>query len=276
MKQKFVLIAAIAFGLIAALLTRSWIDSKENEYAKRHAELTRKTEKVQVIVAYRTLPKGTVVATADIANGTVFEAAVRGRPVITKDDYMRILGRRLEQTIEAGSPIFWSDIEGGTAGYKGLAHDVQPGMRAVSIAVSGANAVSGMIRPNDAVDVLGTFVFGDESGAKADELVTLTMLQNVTVLATGTDTAKTIDPMERNASGYSTVTLEVTPREAELLVFAQQMRGRLSLTLRSPNDVQYETELPRVDFKKVEAELSELNEYRQKKIRGAKSGRGAN
>lgn len=277
MKQKFVLIAAIVFGLIAALLTRSWISSKESEYARRHAELTRKTEKTQVIVATRTLPAGTVITTADLANGTVFEISVRGRPVITKEDYMRILGRRLEQTIEAGAPIFWSDIEGGTAGYKGLAHDVQPGMRAVSIAVSGANAVSGMIRPNDAVDVLGTFVFGgDDSGARVDEFVTLTMLQNVTVLATGTDTAKTIDPMAKNASGYSTVTLEVTPREAELLVFAQQMRGRLSLTLRSPNDVQYETELPRVDFKKVEAELSELNEYRQKKIRGAKSGRGAN
>ena len=273
MKQKFVLIAAIAVGLIAALLTRSWISGKEAEYRRRHDELTRRTEKVQVFCAYRPLPKGTVITTEDIALGTVFEVAVRGRPVITKDDYMRVLGRRLEQTIERGSPIFWSDIEGGTAGYKGLAHDIQPGMRAASIAVSGANAVSGMIRPNDTVDVLGTFVFGEGNGAGADELVTLTMLQNVTVLATGTDTAKTIDPMERNASGYSTVTLEVTPREAELLVFAQQMRGRLSLTLRSPNDVQYETELPRVDFKKVEAELGELNEYRQKKIRGAKSGR---
>lgn len=273
MKQKFVLIAAIAFGLIAALLTRSWIGSKEAEYQRRHDELTRKTAKVQVVCAARTLPKGTVVTSEDIGLGSVFETSVRGRPVITKDDYMRILGRKLEQSIEKGAPIFWSDIEGGTAGYKGLAFDIQPGMRAVSIAVSGANAVSGMVRPNDTVDVLGTFVFSDEeSGAKADDLVTLTMLQNVTVLATGSDTAKTIDPMERNSSGYSTVTLEVTPREAELLVFAQQMRGRLSLTLRSPNDVNYESELPRVDFKKVEAELTELNEYRQKKIRGGKGG----
>ena len=274
MKQKFVLIAAIAFGLIAAILTRSWISSKEAEYQKRHDELTRKTKKVQVVCAARTLPKGTVITTEDIGMGTVFETAILGRPSISKDEYPRILGRKLEQSLERGAPILWSDIEGGTAGYKGLAHDIQSGMRAVSIAVSGANAVSGLVRPNDTVDVLGTFVFGEESGATADELVTLTMLQNVTVLATGTDTAKTIDPMERNASGYSTVTLEVTPREAELLVFAQQMRGRLSLTLRIPNDVQYETELPRVDFKKVEAELSELNEYRQKKIRGAKTGRG--
>lgn len=271
MKQKFVLIAAIAFGLIAALLTRSWISSKEAEYARRHEELTKNTAMVTVIGALRNLPKGTVITTEDIGLVKVSERSVRGRPTITKDEYPRMLGRRLEQTIDKGVAIFWSDIEGGTAGYKGLAYDIQSGMRAVSIAVSGANAVSGMVRPNDTVDVLGTFVFGDESGANADELVTLTMLQNVTVLATGSETAKTIDPMARNATGYSTLTLEVTPREAELLVFAQQMRGRLSITLRNPSDVQYETELPRVDFKKVESELTELNEYRQKKIRGARS-----
>lgn len=273
MKQKFVLIAAIAFGLVAALLTRSWISSKEADYQRRHDELTRKTARVKVICAYRTLPKGTIITTEDVAEGSVPELSVRGRPSISREDYPRILGRRLEQTIEKNTPIFWSDIEGGTAGFKGLAYDIQSGMRAVSIAVSGANAVSGMIRPNDTVDVLGTFTFGDEAGATADELVTLTMLQNVTVLATGSETAKTLDPMARNAAGYSTITLEVTPREAELLVFAQQMRGRLSLTLRNPSDVQYESELPRVDFKKVESELSELNEYRQKKIRGAKASR---
>ena len=273
MKQKFVLIAAVAFGLIAALLTRSWIASKDREYQALQDQLTRRTARIKVICAYRALPKGAEITEDDIALGSVFESAVRGRPYVTYEDRMRLYGRRLAQSIEPGVPIFWSDVEGGTAGYKGLAHDIQPGMRAVSIAVSGANAVSGMVRPADTVDVLGTFSFAEGEGASADELVTLTMLQNVTVLATGTDTAKTIDPMARNAAGYSTVTLEVTPREAELLVFAQQMRGRLSLTLRSPNDVQYETELPRVDFKKVESELTELNEYRQKKIRGGRATR---
>ncbi len=267
MKQKFVLIAAIFFGLVAALLTRAWIGSKETEYAKMREDLLGKAKKTSAVVAYRTLPKGTVVSAEDLAKDTVLEIAVRGRPVVVPDDYMRIVGRKLEQTIEKGAPIFWSDLEGGQAGYKGLAYDIRPGMRAQSIAVSGASAVSGMVRPNDTVDVLGTFVFSKDEAPDAEELVTMTMLQNVTVLATGTDTAKTIDPLQKNLSGYSTVTLEVTPREAELLVFAQQMRGRLSLTLRSPSDVNYESELPRVDFKKVESELEQLNEYRQKTIR---------
>lgn len=267
MKQKFVLIAAIVFGLVAAFLTRSWIDGKEAEYEKRRQDLLGKAARVRAVVVARALPSGTVLQIEDLAQANVLELAVRGRPVITPDDVGRAVGRRLEQSVEKGAPLFWSDIEGGTSGYRGLAYDIRPGMRAASIAVSGANAVSGMVRPNDTVDVLGTFVFDASDAPDSSDLVTLTMLQNVTVLATGTETAKTIDPMERGSSGYSTVTLEVTPREAELLVFAQQMRGRLSLTLRSPTDVEYEKELPRIDFKAVESRLVELNEYRQTRIR---------
>lgn len=273
MKQKFVLIAAVAFGLIAALLTRSWMNSTERMYRAEQKRFQQQTAKVKVVCATRALPAGSEITEDDIIPALTYEMAVRNRPYVKYEERAYLYGRRLAQSVEPNVPLFWSDVEGGTAGYKGLAHDIRPGMRAVSIAVSGANAVSGMVRPADTVDVLGTFSFSEGEGASADELVTLTMLQNVTVLATGTDTAKTIDPMARNAAGYSTVTLEVTPREAELLVFAQQMRGRLSLTLRSPNDVQYETELPRVDFKKVESELTELNEYRQKKIRGGRATR---
>lgn len=267
MKQKFVLIAAIVFGLAAALLTRSWIAGKEAEYRRQREALLGKAVRTEVLVAARSLPGGTVLQAEDLLRAKVFEFQVLGRAVVTPTEGAGILGRRLERPVEKGAPLFWSDIENGLAGYKGLAHDIRPRMRAVSIAVSGANAVSGMIRPNDTVDVLGTFVLGASDAPGADDLVTLTMLQNVTVLATGSDTAKTIDPSPHASGGYSTVTLEVTPREAELLVFAQQMRGRLSLTLRSPTDVDYEKDLPRIDFKAVEASLVDLNEYRQNSIR---------
>ena len=65
--------------------------------------------------------------------------------------------------------------------------------------------------------------------------------------------------------GYSTVTLEVTPREAEMLAFAEQIRGRLSLSLRNRSDVSYEKELPKVDFEKIRSTIEELNLKRQQK-----------
>ena len=104
--------------------------------------------------------------------------------------------------------------------------------------------------------------------------MTMTVLQNVTVLATGTATARSRDPLgdPGGADGsYATVTLCSTPREAEVLVFAQQMRGRLFLTLRNGSDVYYEEELPRIDFSKIEGELGDLNRQRQSKLRGLPS-----
>ena len=58
----------------------------------------------------------------------------------------------------------------------------------------------------------------------------------------------------------------MTPREAEMLAFAEQMRGRLTLSLRNRNDVSYEKELPQVDFAKIRAEIEELNLKRQQKL----------
>ena len=90
--------------------------------------------------------------------------------------------------------------------------------------------------------------------------MTSTILQNVLVLATGRQTAKM---KGQENMGYATVTLEVTPREAEMLAFAEQIKGRLVLTLRNRNDTHYEKELPQVDFEKIMSEISELNQNRQ-------------
>lgn len=136
-------------------------------------------------------------------------------------------------------------------------------MRAVSINVSGAASVSGMVKPNDHIDVLGTFTFPNAKNGEL-ELVTLTILQNVTVLATGKDRTKS-GQANPNAS-YNTVTLEVTPREAEMLAFAEQIKGRLTLALRNPSDLYYEKTLPKVDFSKIQTEIESLNQLRQETV----------
>ena len=153
----------------------------------------------------------------------------------------------------------------------GLAADIRKKMRAVSINASGAAAVSGMVRPNDHVDVIGTFSFpktAPDGKTVVQELVTCTILQNVLVLATGKDTAKSAPLHVQGGTSYSTVTLEVSPREAEMLVFAEQIRGRLTLTLRNRNDTSYEKELPQVDFAKIRDEIETLNAKRQLEIGG--------
>ena len=59
------------------------------------------------------------------------------------------------------------------------------------------------------------------------------------------------------------MTLEVSPREAEMLVFAEQIKGRLHLTLRNRADTHVEDKPPQVDFKNIRSEIEELDRLRR-------------
>jgi len=266
MKQKLVLIISVVIGLLAAFLTRSYLSAKDREVAKWKAEFDRSHKKIDVIVVNKDIPSGTALTKLDIGSLKVVEATVRGH-VVKEEDYLAIIGKKCIRPLEKDAPVFWSDLEGGEPGLRGLAGDIKSRMRAISINVSGAASVSGMVKPNDHVDVLGTFSFPSKTVQGEMELVTLTILQDVLILATGRETAKSrLLGDGRGQSSYNMVTLEVTPREAEMLVFAEQIKGRLALALRNPEDVYFEKVLPRVDFKMIESEIESLNTYRQQQI----------
>ncbi len=264
MKQRIILIAAVIAGLLAALLTRQYLKTKDREVERRLAALDSRYRRVRIMTVDKPLPAGTVLQARDLGSIEVVEQQLR-HDAVREEQYRDLLNRRTVNRLDAGTPIFWSDIEGGAPGSRGLAGDIKSGLRALSINVSGAAAVSGMVRPNDRVDVIGTFTFPSGGTPGEMELVTLTIIQDVTVLATGSQTSKNLLGAGR-AGSYSTVTLEVTPREAEMLVFAEQIKGRLALALRNPDDVHYEPQLPRVNFEKIEAEIETLNLYRQRTL----------
>lgn len=270
MKQKILLAISVAAGLVAMFLTQQYLAANNRKVESRLAELDRRYQKIGVIVAARDLPAGTVIQRSDLAGLDVVASGVRGHAV-PEQDLSLVIGRKTIAPLRKASPIYWSDLEGGDPSRRGLAGDITHRMRAISINVSGAAAVSGMVRPNNRVDVIGTFTFPSRTAPGEMELVTMTILQDVTVLACGKETAKSQVGMSRqgeSAGGsYSTVTLEVTPREAEMLVFAEQIKGRLALALRNSDDVDYEKELPRVNFEKIEDEIEQLNEHRQRVLR---------
>ena len=264
MKRKIVLIASLAAGLLAALLTRVYIAAKDAEVRDmKEALRSRYGGEMWVLCFKREVPSGTVLSKADLQLKKVPVAGMRGQAV-PEESFGDIVGRKLLFGHKEMDTLFWADIEGGNPSVTGLSADIKRQMRAISINCAGAASVSGMVKPNDHVDVIGTFDLTDPtkaSASKAKTIVTSTILQNVLVLAVGKQTAKI--RTQDSAAGYATVTLEVTPREAEMLAFAEQMKGRLLLTLRNRNDTHYEKELPKVDFEKIMAEIEELNLSRQ-------------
>jgi pilus assembly protein CpaB len=112
-----------------------------------------------------------------------------------------------------------------------LAAILPPGMRAISTRIKEETGVGRLILPNDHVDVILTQ--RKRSRAGGDDYVSDTLFRNVRVLAIG----QLIEAKDgkRLAEG-NTATLELTPRQTELLALANSM-GEISLALRSIADI---------------------------------------
>jgi len=264
-KQIITLAVSFVIGLLAFCLTHIYL---KNERAKIDAEIENiraGTEQVKVLVAVRALPTGTVIQPGDVAKKSVPRSGMSGEPVVP-EDFDRIVGMKLLSPLEKEQPLLWVLIDTPYRPGTGLSPMINREMRAVSIAVGGPSAVSGLVQPNDRIDVLGTFSMPSKTPGEM-ETVTMTILQNVTVLATGTQLAKAPRGADRtrrtDTTGYGMVTLEVSPAEAELLVFAGYMKGKLTLTLRNPTDIDYLKETQTVDFSHLQKKIPEYNERRQ-------------
>ena len=259
---------SVVIGLLAFFLTYKYLKIKQDLLNDKWTELENAMQKVEVFVARTDIPGGTTISAEDIGPKHFYKTAVT-KEAITRQDAVRILGKKTMYQINIGDIVSWDLIEGGAPAQKKLSSMITPGMRAISIPVGGASAVSGMVRPNDRVDVLGTFTFPSKTVPGQMEMTTLTILQDVTIMATGQKTADQNLFSARNtgSDNYSLVTIEVTPREAELLVFAQQTQGQLTLSLRNMMDIHYEQDLPSINFEHLQNKLPEYNLYRQKNIR---------
>jgi len=266
MKKSLVLIISLSLGLVAAVLTRAYVASKEAEVTDRIRRLNDRYGTMEALVYKCDVPAGTVLTEKEVGVTDVPKMGLRGQAP-TKEDWKEyVRGRRTQLSHAAEDIVFWSDLADGAGRSRGLSADIKRTMRAISINCSGAASVSGMVKPNDHVDVIGTFAFPSADGkVKREDVETRTILQNVLVLATGQTTAKTRVEDMSYAPGYTTVTLEVTPREAEILAFTEQMKGRLVLTLRNRTDTTSENQLPKIDFEKVKGELEQLNKIRQER-----------
>ncbi len=263
MKQKIILAASVIVGLLAAFLTRTYIASRERAVEEELAQLNQRYPKVDVVVTTKDLAPGSTLKIDDLRVMAVPENALSSQTIrATPGIGVRLAGRMLAMGVEAKRPLQWSDIEGGSPEASGLADQVKQGWRAISVSVNGAASVSNMVRPADHVDVLGTFSLPSKTVPGATEMVTRTLLQDVLVLATGQQTAQSLS----EGGNYSLVTLEVLPHEAEVLTFAEQMRGRLTLVLRNPNDQASVKELKDLDFSQIRADLEALNKKRQEKL----------
>jgi len=213
-RQKKLLIFAAAW-VSAGLLT--WF-----LYAKTVAPQQEK--QAAVVVASRDMAIGTLLKTGDLKRVNYPERSIP-KGIVT--DQKDAVNRVLLVPLNSNEPVLGSKLSAATT-VEGMASTIEPGFRAVSVQITDASGVAGMVQPNAHVDVLFT-----RPGSMA-EAVTTTILENVKVLSTGRQvaTGQTLDP---RAPRSPVVTLLLTPADAQKLELAKS-QGKISLSLRNPLD----------------------------------------
>ncbi len=148
-----------------------------------------------------------------------------------------LLGQQVTQTIKQGQPIVSSHFD--LQPSDRLSKAIPKGQRAYTLPVDASGSLAGMLRPGDHVDVLGTFA------RNQGDTATVTLLQNVRVLAIGGERSR--EGENENQKAFGTITVAVDLEEAELLTFAVQ-RGPISIALRRDDDSETTQDVPDKNF----------------------------
>ena len=223
LKGKTPLFVALALGLIAGVIAFSAVKKKE-------MDVRRGWNLVPVVVAATDLSEGSVVTMEMVSQRSIPEQFVTSS-VVKPDSASYIVNQKVLVPIQAGDPLLWSQFETTKAAER-LSTKIQKRARAVTIETKGAQSVGGWVRPNDHVDIIGTF-----KDPVTGEQVAVTLMQNVIVLATGKITGTTnINLVPDGQREYANVSLLLLPEEVEVAVLAQEL-GALTLTLRNEEDL---------------------------------------
>jgi pilus assembly protein CpaB len=160
-------------------------------------------------------------------------------------DAERIIGVRVSMGVKANESLLWTDLATTAQQRRDLSGLVRNGMRAVTIKAEMESAFGGLLRPGDRVDCLLT-----TTKAESRERVTIPLLQNVLVLAVGSDVGATQSQRRADRQRYREVSLSVTVEQAQILTFAGDV-GELTLILRNPDDIAILEELPETTARNI-------------------------
>lgn len=113
-----------------------------------------------------------------------------------------------------------------------LAAVLTPGYRAVTVNVTPSSGVAGFVFPGDHVDLIATLALQEkkdkDGGDDLQHHASETVLTDLRVLALD----QRVDDQKKEISVARTATLEVTPKQAEIIAVVGEI-GKLSLSLRS-------------------------------------------
>lgn len=208
------------FALIAAIVTATLLFIFLNSLSHRG-----EVEKTGVYVAVQNIPADTLIDQTMIKLSRLPNEAVITESI---SEASLVIGKVAKSEIFTGEQILQSKlITAGNADEAELSYVIQPGMRAITIAVDGVTSVGYMITPGNHVDLIAQY---NENNVAETKL----LVENVTVLAIDSSLSKKDELVDKDTT-YSTMTLQVTPQQTMDISY-YEFTGELCAVLRSPLD----------------------------------------
>ena len=222
--RMIVLLMAVASAGLAMMLMKSMTRRPTTKIVNREVS------KIQVLVAKDDIALGGRIKSHDLKWQPWPASGASG--YITRQSHPKAIGEYAGSVARAaigkGDPIRPSKLV--KAGKGGVMAAILPkGTRAMSIGISNTSGVSGLILPNDRVDLILTTKTNSGGKRKA---ASETLLHNIRVLAIGT--AFVTKNGQKTAKG-KTATLALSPTQVEVVTQAKA-RGKIWLSLRALAD----------------------------------------
>ena len=243
MQNKKALVIALGVALFGTLMVFGYISQLEKK-------LMADSTPMQAVVAAKAIPAGTLLDETWLKIVKIPKKYLQpGHLDKIEDAIDRVTLISVLQNAQVLGNIFL-DAD------SGIAAKIPSEKRAFSIPVSEATAVADLIEPQDFVDVLVTAAIGSFSEGEnvTEEIITRTILQNIQVLAVNRLSSKAVrmaslgmnqsskgnvfsarDSGINKREGISTITLSVSPEDAQKLSLAAQI-GLVAVSLRSKYD----------------------------------------
>ena len=215
---------ALVIAVVGSVYIYDWMQQQAAPERTAEAVQVERPETVQIAVAAMDVAAGTRLSSEMIKTQEYLKKGLLSGHFTDADS---LKGRIALAPLRMNEPITEHRLAPIDVRTGGVAALISEGKRAVSLGGDKVIGISGFIHPGNRVDVMVTWQDPD-----SEEQITKRILENVLVLATGTQMQET----ERGTTAPVDVyTLEVTPEESEILTHIRN-QGRIQLALRSPID----------------------------------------
>lgn len=216
--KKRIIILAIITGLLTAILTISYINSSKNQ-------IPSSMKTTEVVVATVDIEANVAITSDMVEIKELPDSGVHIKSIRSIND---VVGQITSEKVIAGEQIIKDRLAIGQTDTS-VSFTIPENMRAIAIPVNESTGVAGYISVGDKIDIMIEDVIAGKS-------ITSTKLQNVVVLQKGQNPADNFELQGLNKGLTASLTILVTPSQAEVIAYALNIGSPMAVSLRNPVD----------------------------------------